>query len=75
MKFSYKFSPPRRGPFRVLLHLSDVSYELMAQDGSTFHTHRNHVLLYYPEESGIFPFLRQYHSTSSLLNNSDTSCY
>ena len=37
--------------------------------------HRNHVLPYCREEPIIFPFLRQYHSTLSLLNNPDTDFY
>ena len=47
----------------------------MSQDGSTFHTHRNHILPYYPKELLIFPYLRQYHSTPSLVNNPDTESY
>ena len=47
----------------------------MAKDGSTFHTHRNHILPYYPKEPNIFPCLRQYHSTLSLLNIPDTESY
>ena len=31
----------------------------MAQDGSTFHTHRNNTLPYYPKEPDVFPYLRQ----------------
>ena len=47
----------------------------MAQDGSTFHTHRNHVLHYYPKESKSFPYLRRYHSPPSVLKNHDTDSY
>ena len=47
----------------------------MAQDVSTFHTHRNHILQYYPEEPIIFPYIRQFHSTPSLLINPDTDFY
>ena len=46
----------------------------MAQDGYTCHTHRNHILPYYPKEPFIFPYLRQYHSIRSLLSNPDTDC-
>ena len=31
------------------------TYEFMAQDGSTFHTHRNHNLPYCPKEPASFP--------------------
>ena len=38
-------------------------------------THGDHVLTYYPKEPGNFPYLRQYHSNPSLLNNPDTDSY
>ena len=60
---------------KTLKHLSDVKYELLSQDGSTFQTHRNHILLYYPKEPVIFLYLRQNHSTPSLINNPDTDSY
>ena len=41
----------------------------MAQDGSSFYTHRKHSSTYYPKEPIIFPYIRQYHSTPSLWNN------
>ena len=47
----------------------------MSQDGSTFKTHRNHILPYYPKEPVIFLYLKQYHSTPSLTNNPDTDSY
>ena len=47
----------------------------MLQDGSSFHKYRNHNLSYYPKEPVLFPYLRQYRSTSSLLNNPDTDSY
>ena len=75
VNFSQKLKPLRLGPYKNLKHLSDVTNELMSQDGSTFQTHRNHVLPYYPKEPVIFPGLRQYHSTTSLINNPDTDSY
>ena len=52
-----------------------MTYELLSQDGSTFQTHRNHILPYYPKEPVIFPNLKQYHSTSSLIKIPDTDSY
>ena len=75
VKFSQKFKPLRLGPYRILKHLSDVTYELMSQNGSTFQTHRNHFLPYYPKEPVIFPYLKQYHSAPSLINNPDTDSH
>ena len=46
-----------------------------SQDGSTFQTHRNHILPYYPKEPIIFPYIKHYHSTPSLINNPDTEPY
>ena len=40
-----------------------------------FQTHRNHILPYYPKEPVIFPYLKQYHSTPSLINDTDTDYY
>ena len=67
VKFSQKFKPLRLRSYKIPKHLSDVTYELMSQDVSTFQTHRNHISPYYPKEPVIFPYLRQYRSTPSLL--------
>ena len=75
VKFSQKLKPLRRGSYKILQHFFDVTYELMSQDGSSFQTHRNHILPYYPKELVIFPYLKQYHSTPSLINNPDTDPY
>ena len=48
--FSDKFKPIRIGPYKILDRLSDVTYELLSQDGSTFHIHRNRLIPYYPKE-------------------------
>ena len=44
VKVSQQLKPLHLGPYEVLKHLSDVTYEFMSQDGSTFQTHRNHIL-------------------------------
>ena len=72
VNFSKKLKPLRIGPYKILKHLSEVTYELLSQDGSTFQTHRNHILPYYPKEPIIFPYIKHYHSTPSLINNPDT---
>ena len=40
--FSDKLKPLRIGPYKILERLSDVTYELLAQDRSTLHVHRSH---------------------------------
>ena len=75
VNFSKKLKPLRIGPYKILKHLSEVTYELLSQDGSTFQTHRNHILPYYPKELIIFPYIKHYHSTPSLINNPDTDPY
>ena len=40
----------RIGPYKILDRLSDITYALLAQDGSTVHVHRNHLIPYYPKE-------------------------
>ena len=75
VNFSKKLKPLRIGPYKIIKHLSEVAYELLSQDGSTFQTHRNHILPYYPKEPIIFPYIKQYHSTPSLIKNPDTESY
>ena len=75
VNFSKKLKPLRIGPYKILKHLSEVTFELLSQDGSTFQTHRNHILPYYPKEPIIFPYIKHYHSTPSLINNPDTDPY
>ena len=56
--FSDKLKPLRIGPYKILDRLSDVTYELLSQDGSTVHVRRNHLIPYYPEEPVLYPHLR-----------------
>ena len=46
--------------YKILDRLSDVTYELLAQDGSTLHVHRNHIIPYYPKEPLLYPHLRNF---------------
>ena len=81
--FSAKLKPLRIGPYKIVRHLSDVTYELLAQDGSLFHTHRNHLVPYYPKEPLLFHHITQYQNLSpssspppsSLINNPDITPY
>ena len=57
----------RIGPYKILDRLSDVTYALLAQDGSTVHVHRNHSIPYYPKEPLLYPHLR------SFMHFSDTT--
>ena len=47
--FSDKLKPLRIEPFKILDRLSDVTCELLSQDGSTIHVHRDHLIPYYPK--------------------------
>ena len=58
--FSDKLKPLRIGPYKIIERLSDVTYELLAQDGSTIHVHRNHLILYYPKKPLLYPHLRSF---------------
>ena len=58
--FSDKLKPLRIGPYKIIDRLSDVTYELLAQDGSTLHVHRNQLIPYYPKEPIIYPHLRSF---------------
>ena len=75
MIFSKKLKPLRIGTYKILNNLSEETYELLSQDGSTFQTHRTHILPYYPKEPIFFPYIKHYHSTPSLINNPDTEPY
>ena len=67
--FSDKLKPLRIGPYKIIDRLSDVTYELLAQDSSTVHVHRNHLNQYYPKEPLIYPHLR------SFMRFSDTAYF
>ena len=58
--FSDKLKPLRIGPNKILDRLSDVTYELLAQDSSTVHVHRNHLIPYFPKETLLYPHLRSF---------------
>ena len=58
--FSDKLKPLRIGPYKIIDRLSNVTYELLAQDGSTIHVHRNHLIPYYPKEPLLYPHLRSF---------------
>ena len=83
--FSDNFKPLRIGPYKILHRLSDVTYELLSQDGSTFHIHRNHLIPYYPKEPLLYTQLRNFMRFSDSINtdipkpikyvNSDSSSF
>ena len=70
--FSDKLKPLRIGPFKIINKISDITYEIVNQDGYTSHIHRNHLVPYYPKEPIIFPFLQQYNPHSINNNYSDS---
>ena len=57
--FSDKLNPLRIGPFKIINKISDITYEIVNQDGYTSHIHRN-LFPYHPKEPVFFPFLQQY---------------
>ena len=67
--FSDKLKPLRIGPYKILDRLSDVTYALLAQDGSTVHVHRNHLIPYYPKEPLLYPHLRNFMRFSDTTQN------
>ena len=58
--FLYKLKPLPIGPYKIIDRLSDVTYELLSQDGSTIHVHRNHLIPYYPKEPLLYPHLHNF---------------
>ena len=67
--FSDKLKPLRIGPYKILDRLSDVTYALLAQDGSIVHVHRNHLIPYYPKEPLLYPHLRNFMRFSDTTQN------
>ena len=57
---SDNFKPLRNGPYKTRDMLSDVTYELFPQYGSTLHVHRNNLINIYPEEPLLYPHLRNF---------------
>ena len=47
-------------PYKIIDGLSDFTYELLAQDGSTIHVHCNHLIPYYQKEPLLYPHLRSF---------------
>ena len=83
--FADKLKPLRIGTYKILDRLSDVTNELLSQDGSTFHIHRSHLIPYYPKEPLLNPHLRNFIQISDSINidipkpvkyaNSDSSSF
>ena len=70
--FSDKLKPLRIGPFKININISDITYEIVNQDGYTSHIHRNHLVTYYPKEPLIVPFIQNY-NPHSFDNNTDNN--
>ena len=66
--FSDKLKPLRIGPYKLLDRLSDVTYELLLQNGSTFHIRRNHLIPYYSKSPLLYPDLRNSMQFSDSIN-------
>ena len=56
--FSGKVKPLRIGLYKIIDRLSDVTNELLSQDGSTIHVHSNHLTPYYLKDPLLYPHLR-----------------
>ena len=63
--FSDKLKDLRVGPFKITGHPSIVTYELLAKDGQTFSTHRNHLIPFYPKEPFILQTSQPFFTKSS----------
>ena len=72
--FSDKLKPLRIGPLKIINKISDITYEIVNQDGYTSHIHRNHLIPYYPKEPIIFPFLQKYNPHFFIFSLSQKSC-
>ena len=72
--FSDKVKPLRIGTFKIIDKYSDITYEIVNQDGYTSHIHRNHLVPYYPKEPIVFSFIQQYcpYSNDNDNDNNDS---
>ena len=66
--FAHKLKPIQIGPYKFLDRLSEVTYELLAQDGSTLHVQRNHLIPYYPKGPLLYPHIRPFMRFSDSIN-------
>ena len=73
--FSDELKPLRIGPLKIIIKISDFTYEIVNEDGYTSHVHRNHLVPHYPKEPIIFPFIQQYipHSNNDDNDNNDSN--
>ena len=69
VQFSHKLEPFHNGPFKITYKPTEVTYELLTQDGKTFHTHRNQEISYYPKELMLFPHIQSYNERKSEVNH------
>ena len=67
VQFSDKLKPLRNGPFKIINKPTDVTYELLTSEGFTFHTHRNHLVPYYPKEPLLFPHIQKYKNVDIMI--------
>ena len=60
---------------KIIIKISDITYEIINQDGYTYHVQRNHLFPYYPKEPIIFPFIQQYspHPNNDDNDNNDSN--
>ena len=75
VNFSDELKPLRIGPFKILNKISDITYEIVNQDGYTSHIHRNHLVPYCPKEPLIFPLIQHYHPQSNNNDNNTSNLY
>ena len=71
--FSDKLKPLRIGPFKIKNKISDITYEIVNQDGYTSQIQRNHLVPYYPKKTSIFPFIKHYNPHSNDDNDNSNS--
>ena len=73
VQFFDELKPFRNSPFKAIKKPTDVTYELLKQDGKKFHPEREHLIPYYSKEPLLSPHIQSYHEQNHVtIHDSDT---
>ena len=69
-----KLRPLCNGPFKIIIKRTEVTSEVLTQNGKTFHKHRNRLIPYYPKDPFFLLLIESYIEENRVtFIDSDTS--